>query len=141
MGDLTSQSTARRRFQTTLLTAFSAMAMLLGMVGVYGLLSYSVKQRTAEIGLRIALGASRERVLGMILRQGVQLSIAGLMLGLAGALVLTHVLASFLYGVSALDPVTFAAVPALLLLSTIMACLIPARRAANVDPMRTLRYE
>jgi predicted permease len=141
MGDLTSQSTARRRFQTTLLTAFSAMAMLLGMVGVYGLLSYSVKQRTAEIGLRVALGASRGRVLVMILRQGVQLTIAGLMLGLAGALPLTRVLASFLYGVSALDPVTFAAVPALLLLSTIMACLIPARRAANVDPMRTLRYE
>jgi putative ABC transport system permease protein len=77
----------------------------------------------------------------MILRQGVQLTIAGLMLGLAGALALTRVLTSFLYGVSALDPVTFAAVPTLLLASTIMACLIPARRAANVDPMRTLRYE
>ena len=141
MGELASQSTARRRFQTTLLAAFSGMAMLLGMVGVYGLLAYSVKQRTAEIGLRIALGASRGRVLGMILRQGVQLTIAGLMLGLAGALALTRVLTSFLYGVSALDPVTFAAVPALLLLATIMACLIPARRAANVDPMRTLRYE
>jgi ABC-type antimicrobial peptide transport system permease subunit len=141
MGELASQSTARRRFQTTLLVAFSGMAMLLGMVGVYGLLAYSVKQRTAEIGLRIALGASRGRVLGMILRQGVQLTIAGLMLGLAGALALTRVLTSFLYGVSALDPVTFAAVPALLLASTIMACLIPAGRAANVDPMRTLRYE
>jgi predicted permease len=141
MGELASQSIARRRFQTTLLTAFSGMAMLLGMVGVYGLLAYSVKQRTAEIGLRIALGASRGRVLGMILRQGVQLTIAGLMLGLAGALALTRILTSFLYGVSAIDPVTFAAVPALLLLATIMACLIPARRAANVDPMRTLRYE
>ena len=141
MGELASQSTARRRFQTTLLAAFSGMAMLLGMVGVYGLLAYSVKQRTAEIGLRIALGAPRGRVLGMILRQGVQLTIAGLMLGLAGALALTRVLTSFLYGVSALDPVTFAAVPVLLLLATIMACLIPARRAANVDPMRTLRYE
>jgi predicted permease len=141
MGELASQSTARRRFQTTLLTAFSGMAMLLGMVGVYGLLAYSVKQRTAEIGLRIALGAPRGRVLGMILRQGFQLFIAGLMLGLAGALALTRILTSFLYGVSALDPITFAAVPVLLLLATIMACLIPARRAANVDPMRTLRYE
>jgi predicted permease len=141
MGELVSQATARRRFQTTLLSAFSGMAMLLGMVGVYGLLAYSVKQRTAEIGLRIALGAPRGRVLGMILRQGIQLTIAGLLLGLAGALALTRVLTSFLYGVSALDPVTFAAVPALLLLATIMACLIPARRAANVDPMRTLRYE
>jgi predicted permease len=141
MGELASQSTARRRFQTTLLTAFSGMAMLLGMVGVYGLLAYSVKQRTAEIGLRIALGAPRGRVLGMILRQGFQLFMAGLMLGLAGALALTRILTSFLYGVSALDPITFAAVPVLLLLATIMACLIPARRAANVDPMRTLRYE
>ena len=141
MGELVSQSTARRRFQTTLLSAFSGMAMLLGMVGVYGLLAYSVKQRTAEIGLRIALGASRGRVLGMILRQGVQLTIAGLMLGLAGALALTRILTSFLYGVSALDPVTFVAVPLLLLLATIMACFIPARRASNLDPMRTLRYE
>jgi ABC-type antimicrobial peptide transport system permease subunit len=141
MGELMSQSTARRRFQTTLLSAFSGMAMLLGMVGVYGLLAYSVKQRTAEIGLRIALGASRRRVLGMILRQGVQLTIAGLMLGLAGALALTRILTSFLYGVSALDPVTFVAVPLLLLLATIMACFIPARRASNLDPMRTLRYE
>jgi predicted permease len=141
MGELASQSTARRRFQTTLLTVFSGMAMLLGMVGVYGLLAYSVKQRTAEIGLRIALGAPRGRVLGMILRQGFQLFIAGLMLGIAGALALARILTSFLYGVSTLDPITFAAVPVLLLLATIMACLIPARRAANVDPMRTLRYE
>ncbi len=141
MGERASQSTARRRFQTTLLTAFSGMAMLLGMVGVYGLLAYSVRQRTAEIGLRIALGASRGRVLGMILRQGVQLTIAGLMLGLAGALALTRVMTSFLYAVSALDPITFAAVPVLLLLVTIAACLVPARRAAKVDPMRTLRYE
>jgi predicted permease len=141
MGELASQSTARRRFQTTLLTAFSGMAMLLGMVGVYGLLAYSVKQRTAEIGLRIALGAPRGRVLGMILRQGLQLTVAGLLSGLAGALALTRILTSFLYGVSALDPITFAVVPVLLLLATIMACLIPARRAANVDPTRTLRYE
>jgi predicted permease len=141
MGKLTSQATARRRFQTTLLTAFAGMAMLLGMVGIYGLLAYSVKQRTAEIGLRIALGASRGRVLGMILRQGLQLTIAGLLLGLAGALAFTRVLASSLYGVSALDPITFAVVPALLLLVTIASCLIPARRAASIDPMQTLRYE
>jgi predicted permease len=141
MGELVSEAAARRRFQTTLLTAFAGMAMLLGMVGIYGLLAYSVKQRTAEIGVRIALGASRGRVLGMILRQGLQLTMIGLMLGLVGALALTRVLASSLYGVSALDPITFAAVPAVLLLVTIAACLVPARRAANVDPMRTLRYE
>jgi putative ABC transport system permease protein len=141
MGELVSEAAARRRFQTTLLTAFAGMAMLLGMVGIYGLLAYSVKQRTAEIGVRIALGASRGHVLSMILRQGLQLTIVGLLLGLAGALALTRVLASSLFGVSAFDPVTFAAVPALLLLVTIAACLVPARRAAKVDPMRTLRYE
>jgi predicted permease len=141
MGELASEAAARRRFQTTLLTAFAAMALLLGMVGIYGLLAYSVKQRTAEIGVRIALGASRRRVLGMILRKGLQLTMIGLILGLAGALALTRVLASSLYGVSAFDPITFAAVPALLLLVSIVACLVPARRAANVDPMRTLRYE
>jgi predicted permease len=141
MGELVSEAAARRRFQMNLLTAFALMAMLLGMVGIYGLLAYSVKQRTAEIGVRIALGASRGRVLSMILRQGLQLTLAGLLLGLAGALVLTRVLAASLFGVSALDPITFAAVPALLLLVSIAACLAPARRAAKVDPMRTLRYE
>jgi predicted permease len=141
MGELVSEAAARRRFQMNLLTAFALMAMLLGMVGIYGLLAYSVKQRTAEIGLRIALGASRGHVLRMILRQGLQLTIVGLLLGLAGALVFTRVLASSLFGVSAFDPVTFAAVPALLLLVTVAACLVPARRAAKVDPMRTLRYE
>jgi putative ABC transport system permease protein len=105
------------------------------------LLAYSVKQRAAEIGLRIALGASRQRVLGMIVRQGLQLAIIGVILGEAGALALTRILASSLYGVSAFDPLTFAAAPALLLLVAIAACLVPAMRAASVDPMRTLRYE
>jgi putative ABC transport system permease protein len=141
MGELASQMTARRRFQTTLVTAFAAMAMVLGMVGISGLLAYSVKQRTAEIGLRIALGASRGRVLGMILRQGILLSGAGVMAGLVGALGFTRVLSSSLYGVSAADPVTFIAVPILLLLVTVVACLIPARKAANVGPMCSLRYE
>jgi predicted permease len=141
MGELVSEAAARRRFQMNLLTAFALMALLLGMVGIYGLLAYSVKQRTAEIGVRIALGASRGHVLRMILRQGLQLTLVGLLLGLAGSLVLTRVLASSLFGVSAFDPITFAAVPMLLCLVTIAACLVPARRAAKVDPMRTLRYE
>ena len=91
--------------------------------------------------MRIALGAPQGHVLRIILRQGIQLTLVGLLLGLAGALVLTRVLASSLFGVSALDPITFGAVPVLLLLVTIVACLIPAKLAANVDPMRTLRYE
>jgi ABC-type antimicrobial peptide transport system permease subunit len=141
MGELVSEAAARRRFQMNLLTAFALIALLLGMVGIYGLLAYSVKQRTAEIGVRIALGASQGHVLLMILRQGIQLALTGLLLGLAGSLALTRVLASSLFGVSALDPITFTTVPALLLLVTIAACLVPARRAAKVDPMRTLRYE
>jgi predicted permease len=141
MSEVVSQATAQRRFQTTLLTAFAAMAMLLGMVGLYALLAYSVKQRSAEISVRVALGATRVRVLSMILLQGLQLAFAGLALGLAGALALTRVLTSWLYGVRALDPLTFVAVPGFLLLAAIAACLIPAIRAANVDPMRTLRYE
>ena len=141
MGDLVSQATVQRRFQMTVVSAFAAMAVFLGMVGIYGLLAYSVKQRTSEIGLRIALGASRGRVLGMVLRQGLRLTLAGLALGLAGAFATTRLLASSLYGVNAIDPITFAAVPLLLLLITIAACLVPAARAANVDPMITLRYE
>jgi predicted permease len=141
MGELYSGAAARRRFQVTVLSAFAAVAMLLGIVGIYGLLAYSVKQRAAEIGLRIALGASRQRVLGMIVRQGLQLAVIGVILGLAGALVLTRILASSLYGVSAFDPLTFAAAPALLLLAASVACLIPAMRAASVDPVRTLRCE
>ena len=141
MGELVLGAAAQRRFQTTVLTAFAATAMLLGLVGIYGLLAYSVKQRTAEIGVRIALGASRRRVLGMILRQGLQLAIIGMALGLAGALALTRILVSSLYGVSRFDPLTFAAALALLLLVTIAASLIPAMRAASLDPVRTLRYE
>jgi predicted permease len=141
MGELVSQITSRRRFQTTLVTAFAALAMVLGMVGIFGLLAYSVKQRTAEIGLRIALGASRGRVVLMILRQGALLSGAGLLVGLVGAVGLTRVLASLLFGVSAVDPLTFVLVPILLLFATVVACLIPASKAAKVDPMCTLRYE
>ncbi|HEX4020402.1 MAG TPA: ABC transporter permease [Acidobacteriaceae bacterium] len=141
MGELVSEATARRRFQTTLLTVFAAMALLLVLVGFYGLLAYSVKQRTAEIGLRIALGAPRARVLGMILRQGLQLVLAGLLFGLAGAVVLTRVLTSSLYGVQVLDPVTFLVVPILLLLVTLAASLIPGWKAAGVDPAIALRSE
>jgi predicted permease len=141
MGELVSVATARRRFQTTLLTVFSAMAMLLALVGFYGLLVYLVRQRSAEMGVRIALGASRANVMQLVLRQGLQLVTAGMSLGLIGALTLTRVLASSLYDVSALDPVTFAAVPLLLLVATVAACLIPARRAANIDPMSAIRYE
>lgn len=141
MGDLVTQATAQRRFQTTLVSVFAGAAMLLGVVGIYGLLAYSVRQRTSEIGLRMALGASRLNVVVLFLREGVGLAAIGLPLGIAGALAVARLLVSSLYEVSPLDPITFAAVPALLLVATIAACLVPAFRAAGVDPMNTLRYE
>ena len=141
MREVTSRVNARRLFQTTLLTIFAAVALLLALVGFYGLLTYSVRQRTAEIGVRIALGAPRARVLYMVLRQGFQLAAAGLLIGLAGAMAFTRILSSVLYGVSALDYVTFMVVPALLLLSLLPAALIPAWRATGVEPVTALRYE
>lgn len=141
MSDLETRATARRRFQTTLLTLFSALAMFLAVVGVYGLLAYSVKRRTGEIGIRMALGSSRILVARLVLRQGLGLLGLGLLIGLAGAFALTRLLAGFLYDVPALDPLTFALVPILLFIATLAACLIPACRAAAVDPMEALRHE
>ena len=141
MGDLVTAASAQRRFQTTLLSLFAGMAMLLGMVGIYGLLAYSVKERSSEIGIRIALGASRPQVLGLFLRQGLTLTVIGLFAGSAGALILTRLLTSLLYGVTPLDPITFAAAPGVLLIVAIAACLVPAGRATTVDPMNILRCE
>lgn len=141
MGELISKTRARRRFQTTLVTVFAGSALLLALIGLYGLVSYSVKQRTAEIGVRMALGASRKQVITMILGSSMKLVIAGLVVGLAGALALTRILSSFLYNVRPIDPLTFVAVPALLLLVTIAACAIPGWRAAEVDPIQALRCD
>jgi predicted permease len=141
MGELVSQASARRRFQTILLTVFAAVALFLAMVGFYGLMAYAVKQRTSEIGVRMALGASRTQVLTMVLGDGMKLVIVGLIFGLIGAFALTRILASFLYNVRPIDPLTFIAVPALLLLATIAACSIPGWRAAEVDPIQALRCD
>ena len=141
MSERVTQATARRRFQTTLLTVFSGMSMLLALVGVYGLLAYSVRQRTGEIGLRMALGSSKGGIVRLVLRQGLRLLSVGLLLGLFGAFALTRFLAGFLFGVAAIDPVTFSLVPALLLVATVAACLIPGFKAAAVDPMQALRHE
>ena len=141
MKELVSESTARRRFQTVLLTIFAGMALALALVGFYGLLAYSVMQRSSEMGIRIALGATRIHVAGLILRQALQLVVAGLLIGAASALALSRLLASSLYEVHPWDPATFALVPALFLAATLMACYIPARRAAEADPMVILRSE
>ncbi len=141
MGELVSKSEARRRFQTMLLTVFAGMALLLALVGLYGLLAYSVRLRTPELGVRLALGSPRGRILQLVVGQGVRLVVAGLVVGIAAAFALTRFMASLLYGVKATDPVTYAVVGALLLVAGVVACLIPGWRAARIDPARSLRYE
>jgi ABC-type antimicrobial peptide transport system permease subunit len=134
-------STSRRRFQTILLTIFAVTSLVLALIGLYGLLAYSVRQRVAEIGVRIALGSSRARVIGMVVRQGLRLVLIGLALGLAAAFLLVRFLAGALYDVSPYDPWTFAAAPALVLLAALIACSAPAWRAAHIDPIEALRSE
>ena len=134
-------STARRRFQTTLLSIFAGAALLLALIGIYGLLAYSVRQRVPEIGVRIALGASRARVIGMVVRQGLRLVVFGLIIGLAAALACVQFLAGLLYGVRTYDPVTFVGAPVLLVLAALVACGAPAWHAAHIEPSEALRAE
>jgi len=141
MEEVLSDSVAAHRFSTVLLGLFAALGLLLSAVGVYGILSYSVAQRTREIGVRMALGASRPVVLRMILSQGGKLAAAGVIVGLGASFVLTRSMAAMLYGVSTTDPFTFIVVATLLTTVALAACYIPARRAMQVDPMVALRHE
>lgn len=136
-----SRSVAPQRFIAVLLAIFAGLAIILAMVGIYGVMSYAVAQRTQEIGVRMALGAGRMDVLRMILGDGMRLAGAGVALGLVGSLLITKVLASLLYGVSSTDVNTFAVVSLLLIAVALIACYFPARRATKVDPMVALRYE
>jgi predicted permease len=135
------EQTARRRFQTWLLGVFSSLALALAAIGIFGVMHYSVAYRTHEIGVRMALGARAMDVFGMVIRQGLLLAGIGVALGILGALWLTQALSGMLYGVTARDPVTFAAVALVLLATALAACYIPARRATRVDPMVALRCE
>jgi putative ABC transport system permease protein len=141
MQQLLNQSVATRRFNMLLMAIFAALALLLAAVGIYGVMSQAVSGRTREIGIRMALGAQATDVLRLIVGQGLKLTIIGVMAGLATALALTRLIESLLFGVSATDPLTFAAVALLLTAVALLACYIPARRATKVDPMIALRYE
>jgi putative ABC transport system permease protein len=139
--EVLSKSVAEPRFRTLLLGIFAGLALSLALVGVYGVMSYTVAQRTHEIGVRMALGAERGNVLKLVVRQGLALSFMGLAAGLMVALALTRFLVSFLYDVRATDPATFVVVSLALAAAGLMASYIPARRATKVDPMVALRYE
>jgi predicted permease len=141
MDDRMHDSLARQRFSTTMLGAFAVFAMILAAIGVYGAISYLVTQGAHDIGVRIALGASRHNILRMVMRRGMELAGIGIACGLLGATAMTRVMASLLFGVGAHDAVTFAAVPVFLAAVALVACYVPARRATRVDPMVALREE
>jgi putative ABC transport system permease protein len=141
MSEIVTRSTARSDFNMLLLTIFAASALLLAAIGIYGLMAYSVQQRTPEIGIRVALGAESDTVRNMIVRQGMRVALAGVVIGLASAFGLTRIIASLLFGVTALDPAVFVAAPLLLSAVALIAVWFPARRAAHIDPLRALRSE
>jgi ABC-type antimicrobial peptide transport system permease subunit len=141
MDQVAAHSIAQEQFNMTLLTVFAVVALLIAAVGIYGLMSYSVQQRTQEVGIRMTLGASPQDVRRMIVLQGMLLAFIGVLLGVAGGLALTRLMGSLLYGVKPWDPIVFIVTAILLSVVALFACLIPAHRASHVDPMVALRYE
>ncbi len=136
-----SQSTSARRFSVTLLGVFALIGLMLAAIGIYGVVSYSVTRRTREIGVRMALGATRGRIAAMVVGRGVLLAAGGVAIGIAGGLALMRLLRSMLFGVSATDPVVFAAASVFMVAVSALAAYVPARRASRVDPLVALRHE
>jgi ABC-type antimicrobial peptide transport system permease subunit len=141
MRDVYDQSLAQTSFTLVMLAIAASMALLLGVVGIYGVMSYTVSQRRREIGIRAALGAQRSELKGMFVRHGLVLAGIGIVTGLGAAAVLTRLMSTLLYGITSLDPVTYVAVPLVLVIATVLASYLPARRAASVDPVEALRAE
>jgi putative ABC transport system permease protein len=141
MAQATGDSVAQPRFRTALVGSFAVVALLLAAVGIYGVIAYSVSQRTHEIGVRMALGAGRGDILGMVMRESALLAAVGIAIGIAGSLAITRLLADFLFTVKPTDPLTFAAVAVLLAGVSLAAGLLPARRATKIDPLAALRWE
>jgi len=141
MGELESQANARRRFQTSLLTVFAGVALFLALVGLYGLMAYTVSRRTREVGIRMALGAQRSDVLMLVLKRAALLLALGLVSGLVASWFATRAIQAFLFGIGRHDPITILSVCTLLAVSGLIAAIIPARRAASIDPMQALRTE
>jgi ABC-type antimicrobial peptide transport system permease subunit len=141
MGEIVAGTLAVRRFVTVVLSVFSLAAVILAVLGIYGVIAHSVRQRTHEIGIRMTLGAGSSDVLQTVLTQGLKLTLVGVAIGLAGAFGLMRVISSFLYDVSPTDPLTFVCVSVLLTGVAMLASYIPARRAARIDPVEALRYE
>ena len=141
MNEVIAASLAERRFSMILLDAFGAIALLLASLGLYGVISYLVGQRTHELGIRLALGAQRKDVIRLVLSHGMKMALGGVAIGLGAAFGLTRLLGKMLYGVSATDPMTFVVIAVVLSAVALLACLLPARRATKVDPLVALRYE
>jgi putative ABC transport system permease protein len=141
LDEVVSRTLWRQRLQGRVLGTFAVLALLLAVTGIYGVISYAVAQRTRELGVRMALGASRRQVIGMVVGQGARLALLGVALGLAGSLALTRVISTLLYGIQATDALTFAVVPLLLGAVAVAACWLPARRASRIDPLVAMRAE